>query len=99
MTDINCKDCAWWYCSSKPDDPEFLKIVTGDCRRYAPRVFQIGGISYDAECKTVLPHTKGGDFCGEFAPRADRRNLLETDYMKGEPAARIIGRIKPGDAA
>ena len=55
-----CHDCRYW-----DGKPNAATNSFGDCRRYAPRPGETHG----------WPHTKPGDWCGEFEPKPDNAGL------------------------
>jgi hypothetical protein len=61
--------------------------VAGECRRRSP-VPQTGWYS-----------TREHDWCLDFIDRPDDHTSDTTFEHIGDAAARVIGRIKPGDAA
>jgi hypothetical protein len=88
-----CLYCKAWCIFIDPGH-EGMTMGHGECRLHGPTM---------NNSVQRWPTTVGDDWCLDFVERRDdhdRRKLLETDYMQGEPyKPTVIGRIKPGDAA
>jgi hypothetical protein len=59
-----CIKCSFFY-SGKKVVPSYEK---GDCRRHAPRCFQIGDTSEGLHAFVGWPRVHPDDFCGDFEP-------------------------------
>jgi hypothetical protein len=89
MSNNTCNKCKWFSEIGHAPGGE----ATGECRIGRP-------LAIEGYSSCAWPQPRAIDWCGEFAPRDNRVNLLETGYMQGEPyKPTVIGRIKPGDAA
>src|SRR4030095_7219955 len=67
-----CLNCKFWHCQyakiMKDEGQDALRSLTGDCRISRPVLTQWGSYNEGLSSSTAWPQTKGGYWCGEFAP-------------------------------
>jgi hypothetical protein len=99
-----CLYCKWWkmhdlYSDIEPDEDGIFyppgERRGGECRVSPPAAVLSPGRPVEGR----WPEVFGGDWCGEFTGRPDDHASDTTFEHIGDAAARVIGRIKPGDAA
>jgi hypothetical protein len=81
-----CRHCKWWKKFKAASGAE-----VGNCHLNPPKCGSDG--------RGVWPNTYGGDTCSAFTDRPDDHVSDTTFEHIGDAAARVTGRIKPGDAA
>jgi hypothetical protein len=84
-----CLYCKAWCILIDPGH-DGMTMGRGECRLHGPVL---------ANYVQRWPTTVGDDWCLDFVERPDDHVSDTTFEHIGDAAARVIGRIKPGDAA